>query len=204
MNSALPLAPVAALTASVQVFQVVRPRAPAAAASAARAAKAGSSIAGVTGPSTTAHHSAASCDPGRGWSAPRARTPRPPPMPSAARRSRTASIGHLVHEAGVEDVRARARRTWPARGRCGRSRRGARARRGRRPAAPPRPSRPGPRATRPPCGSSPASRRPASERWPSRFDSPSPLAVVSRLWCAEARRARRRGPRRSGSAPPCW
>ena len=50
MNSALPLAPVAAFTASVQVFQVAASQGGGGSAAAAAAAKAGSAIAGVDRP----------------------------------------------------------------------------------------------------------------------------------------------------------
>ena len=180
-----------------------RPRARRQQRRAAAATKARSSMTGVTGPSTTGHHCAASATL---VEVVRDREPEGLAATDAERGEPLAHglIGHVVHEAGVEllelvlvELRRRARD-------MGEVDRGGRVRRDRRPAAPPRPSRPARRATPPPAARARPRAGPCSERWPRRFDSPSPLAVVSRLWWREDRHARARGPRRSGSAPPCW
>ena len=191
MNSARPLAPVAALTASVQVFQVEASQG----AGGKRLGRLGddaeSAITGVHRPvTTTAHHCAASA------TFVRLRADGEPERLAAADPERRETIAHG----------RRRRRSWTsralrcsssclvelrrARARYARSRRGARARRDRATGrtASAEPTSTASDATA--CGSSPASRRPFSDRWPRRFDSPSPLAVVSRLWCAKTGAAR--------------
>ena len=202
MNSARPLAPVAALTASVQRFQVEASQGAAGSASAALA----------TSAQVRDHRLHRPCDDGpplhRIGDAREVRAHGEPERLAAADRERRETILDLVEGEVVDEPRVQMLELGLVE-----LRRGARDMREvdkarelverRAPAAPPRPSRRARRATPPPAAR--ARPRAGPSATGGRGASTAPRRSPSSGGCGARRPARRRrAPRRSGSARRCW